>query len=87
MRPRKTYRSKREIPSFLQRAIKRKCYFCEHNAFVDYKNAEQLKRYITDSGRIIPRRHRGLCAKHQRQMTRAIKRARIMALLPFKVIG
>ena len=50
---------------------------------VDYKQAEKLKRFITERGKILPRRISGNCARHQRQLTRAIKRARIMALLPF----
>lgn len=60
------------------------CHFCvdkiEH---VDYKEIEKLKKYVTDRGKIVPRRVTGTCAKHQRQLTRAIKRARIIALLPF----
>ncbi|NLX84863.1 MAG: 30S ribosomal protein S18 [Synergistaceae bacterium] len=60
------------------------CHFCvdkiEH---VDYKEVEKLKKYITERGKIVPRRVTGTCAKHQRQLTRAIKRARIIALLPF----
>ncbi|MDR3331523.1 MAG: 30S ribosomal protein S18 [Synergistaceae bacterium] len=60
------------------------CHYCvdkiEH---VDYKETEKLRRYITDRGKIIPRRVTGTCAKHQRQLTRAIKRARFLALLPF----
>ncbi|BAD42300.1 30S ribosomal protein S18 [Symbiobacterium thermophilum IAM 14863] len=62
------------------------CSFCvdkiEH---VDYKDAARLKRYITERGKILPRRISGNCARHQRQLTVAIKRARIMALLPFTV--
>ena len=50
---------------------------------VDYKEVEKLKKYITERGKIVPRRVTGTCAKHQRQLTRAIKRARIIALLPF----
>ena len=60
------------------------CHFCvdkvEH---IDYKEADKLKRYITERSKIIPRRVTGTCAKHQRQLTRAIKRARLIALLPF----
>jgi small subunit ribosomal protein S18 len=50
---------------------------------VDYKQYDKLRRFITERGKILPRRISGNCAKHQRQLTRAIKRARIMALLPF----
>lgn len=61
------------------------CRYCADKiARVDYKEAESLRKfYITDRGKIIPRRVTGTCAKHQRQLTRAIKRARFLALLPF----
>jgi len=52
---------------------------------IDYKDADRLRKYITERGKIIPRRISGNCARHQRQLTTAIKRARIMALLPFTV--
>ena len=53
--------------------------------YVDYKNVEQLKKFLTERGKILPHRVTGNCAKHQRQLARAIKRARFMALLPFTV--
>jgi small subunit ribosomal protein S18 len=60
------------------------CHYCVDKVdHVDYKESEKLRRYITDRGKIIPRRVTGTCAKHQRQLTRAIKRARFLALLPF----
>lgn len=60
------------------------CHFCVDKVTnVDYKEVEKLKKYITDRGKIVPRRVTGTCAKHQRQLTRAIKRARIIAFLPF----
>ncbi len=67
------------------RRPKRKiCSFCvDKIEQVDYKQYEKLKRFITERGKILPRRISVNCAKHQRQLTRAIKRARIMALLPF----
>ncbi|NLA12044.1 MAG: 30S ribosomal protein S18 [Firmicutes bacterium] len=67
------------------RRPKRKiCSFCVDKVEqVDYKQHEKLKRFITERGKILPRRISGNCARHQRQLTRAIKRARIMALLPF----
>jgi len=52
---------------------------------VDYKDVEQLKKFLTERGKILPHRVTGNCAKHQRQLARAIKRARFMALLPFTV--
>ncbi|MCF7936846.1 MAG: 30S ribosomal protein S18 [Synergistales bacterium] len=62
------------------------CFFCVDKIDkVDYKDSEKLKKYISDRGKILPRRVSGNCAKHQRQLTRAIKRARTMALLPFTV--
>lgn len=61
------------------------CQFCADKSIViDYKNTDLLKRYVTDDGKIRPRRETGACAKHQRQVARAVKRARHMALLPFK---
>lgn len=61
------------------------CYFCaNHVDHVDYKEVELLKsRFISERGKILPRRVTGTCAKHQRTLTVAIKRARIMGLLPF----
>ncbi|MDK1028969.1 MAG: 30S ribosomal protein S18 [Anaerolineae bacterium] len=60
------------------------CQFCsDKEQVINYKNIELLKRYITDEGKIRPRRQTGACAKHQREVTRAIKRARHVALLPF----
>lgn len=50
---------------------------------IDYKQSEQLKRYITESGKIRGRRQTGICARHQRMLARSIKRARHMALLPY----
>lgn len=61
------------------------CVFCaDKNEKIDYKDVAKLKKYITEKGKIIARRQTGLCAKHQRELTLAIKRARNMALLPFK---
>jgi small subunit ribosomal protein S18 len=59
------------------------CVFCARNEEIDYKDVAKLSRFISEKGKILPRRSTGLCAKHQRQLARAIKRARIMALLPF----
>jgi small subunit ribosomal protein S18 len=62
----------------------RVCQFCtDRNAVIDYKQADALRRFITESGKIRPRRQTGTCAKHQRALARAIKRARHLALLPF----
>ena len=62
------------------------CYFCaNHIDYIDYKDTDLLKRFISEKGKILPRRVTGTCAKHQRSLTVAIKRARVMALLPFTV--
>lgn len=63
---------------------RRICRFCEENIiYVDYKDEKRLLRFTTEQGKIIPRRTNGNCAKHQHQVTRAIKRARHLALIPF----
>jgi small subunit ribosomal protein S18 len=60
------------------------CRFCADSSLsIDYKNNKTLKYFITERGKIIPRRISGTCAKHQRALTLAIKRARAIALLPF----
>ncbi len=59
------------------------CRFCTDNVKINYKDADTLRRYITARGKIRPRRQTGTCAKHQRHLTTAIKRARHMALIPF----
>ncbi|MFO8060747.1 MAG: 30S ribosomal protein S18 [Bacillota bacterium] len=62
------------------------CTFCMDKIdTVDYKDVGRLRRFLSDRGKILPRRITGNCARHQRQLTRAIKRARVMALLPFTV--
>ena len=67
---------------FFQR--KKVCRFCTDKApAVDYKDALLLRTYLTDRGKIIPRRISGTCTKHQRQLTIAIKRSRNIALMPF----
>ena len=66
---------------------KKPCRFCtEKLAGVDYKDLEKLSRCVTDRGKIIPSRITGTCAKHQRMVTRAVKRARFMALLPYTAV-
>ena len=62
---------------------KKVCKFCVGKAIMDYKNAESLKRFVSDNGKILPRRITGTCASHQRALTREIKRARTIAVLPF----
>lgn len=67
------------------RKIRKKvCVMCANKDFVlDYKNADQLKKFINEKGKILPRRATGACAKHQRDITQAVKRARHIAILPY----
>ncbi len=73
------------IPSkFVQLRKRKSCRFCKEGIdYIDYKDTKTLLSYVTERARIPPRRITGNCAFHQRQLTVAIKRARIMALLPF----
>lgn len=69
-----------------RRSLRRQkvCRFCADKVeAVDYKDVKRLRNFITDRGKIVPRRISGTCAQHQRQLTVAIKRARTIALLPF----
>ena len=67
---------------------KRNCYFCrEKIEEVDYKNVNQLRRYVSEKGKIRSRRITGACRRHQRQVALAVKRAREMALLPYVAEG
>ena len=61
---------------------KKVCQFCVDKV-IDYKDVEKLKKYVTERGKILPKRITGTCAMHQREVTTAIKRARIVALLPY----
>lgn len=63
---------------------RKNCYFCTEGIDdINYKDLDTLRRYISDRGKIRPRRQTGACAKHQRRLSSAIKRARHLALLPF----
>ena len=74
--PKKSYK---KIPR------RRVCVFCQEKvAEIDYKDVNRLKKFVAESGKIMPRRMTGTCAKHQRELSTAIKRARVSALLPFK---
>ncbi|MFH1193649.1 MAG: 30S ribosomal protein S18 [bacterium] len=69
-----------------KKKLTRMCHFCTNNIKeIDYKDTETLKRFISSYGKIVPRKRNGVCAKHQRKLAMAIKRARTMALLPFMV--
>jgi small subunit ribosomal protein S18 len=74
-------RVKRKRRVFHRRKV---CRFCADSSLeIDYKDSKSLKYFITERGKIIPRRISGTCAKHQRALTQAIKRARTIALLPY----
>ena len=85
----KTEKSDRPDAPMKRRPIRRRkkvSVFCaEKNALIDYKDTNKLKRYISERGKILPRRITGNCAKHQRALTVAIKRARHVALIPYVV--
>ena len=60
------------------------CHFCVNNVNeIDYKDSQTLRRFISSYAKIVPRKRSGVCSKHQRKLANAIKRARIVALLPF----
>jgi small subunit ribosomal protein S18 len=62
----------------------KQCFFCTStHKFIDYKDPELLRRYMSSQMKIVPRRRNGLCASHQRELAEAIKRSRFLALVPF----
>jgi small subunit ribosomal protein S18 len=64
------------------------CRFCaETTTLIDYKNPQLLKGFITDRGKMVPRRISGTCARHQRALSLALRRSRMLALVPFTVTG
>ena len=65
------------------RRRKKVCVFCGKDNQINYKDANKLKRYVSERGKILPRRITGNCAKHQREITKAIKRARHIAIMPY----
>ncbi|MBI2476658.1 30S ribosomal protein S18 [Candidatus Uhrbacteria bacterium] len=64
-------------------AKRRSCSYCVHTSDIDYKNTKLLRRSVSSYGKIVSRKRSGTCATHQRELARAIKLARVMALLPF----
>ena len=73
-----------ERKKFKRPSKKKVCIFCVDKVeSIDYKDVNKLRKFITEKGKILPRRQTGVCAKHQRLLTVAIKRAREMALLPY----
>jgi small subunit ribosomal protein S18 len=73
------------MPKPDQKLLKRRtCRFCDSKEiYIDYKDDKKLVRFVSEQGKIIPKRITGTCAKHQRQLVQAIKRARHLALIPF----
>jgi small subunit ribosomal protein S18 len=67
------------------RRKRKPCMFCLGKATINYKDADFLQRFLSERGKIVPRRVTGTCAKHQRKVAQAIKRARELALLPYTV--
>jgi small subunit ribosomal protein S18 len=81
MRPAK---GKKRINKLRRITRRRFCRLCQEKiTHLDYKDIKRLERFITDRGKIVPRRSSGNCARHQRMIARAIKRARFLALLPY----
>ncbi len=75
---------RRPNPRMNNRRRKKVCIFCEDKIdHIDYKDTARLRKFISERGKILPRRVSGACAKHQRQVTVAVKRARVVALLPY----
>ena len=71
--------------SYKKMPRKKVCAFCQEQIdAIDYKDINRLKKFVTEGGKIVPRRMSGTCAAHQRLLATAIKRARIASLLPFK---
>ena len=84
----KTDKPERTDAPMKRRVVRRRkkvCVFCadKTNAGIDYKDVNKLKRYVSERGKILPRRITGNCAKHQRAVTVAVKRARHVALMPY----
>ena len=74
----------KEQKAFRPKRKKKVCAFCaEKVEHIDYKDAAKLRKFVSERSKILPRRITGTCAEHQRQLTDAIKRARIVALLPY----
>lgn len=75
---------KKNVKALRRKTKKKVCQFCVDKVeSIDYKDVAKLKKFLSEKGKILPRRISGNCAKHQRQLTTAIKRARHIALLPY----
>ena len=80
---------KRDYLTWVRRPMKRSrrkvCAFCQEKVeVIDYKDVNRLKKYVSEGGKILPRRMTGTCAMHQRELSNAIKKARVVALLPYR---
>ena len=84
--PQETAAPSKDGKKFVKRIPRKKvCAFCQAKVEdIDYKDVNTLRKYVTEGGKILPRRMTGVCAKHQRVLAKAIKRARLANLLPFK---
>ena len=83
-RPERSERPQKPAQKGGNRRRKKVCQFCADKIdFIDYKDTTRLRKYVSERAKILPRRISGTCAKHQRQLTLAIKRARQVALLPY----
>lgn len=80
----KEAREPRAKKSFKKANFKKVCLFCQEKSEINYKDVAKLRKFISEGGKILPRRMTGTCARHQREVAIAIKRARVAALLPFK---
>ena len=84
----KTDKPERTDAPMKRRVVRRRkkvCVFCGKDNVIDYKDTNKLKRYVSERGKILPRRITGNCAKHQRALTVAVKRARHVALMPYSL--
>jgi small subunit ribosomal protein S18 len=80
----RTENTARPARPMINRKRRKVCVFCTENIpYIDYKDSNRLRKFISERGKILPRRISGTCAKHQRELTIAIKRARQVALLPY----
>lgn len=80
----KEAREPRAKKNFKKQNFKKVCLFCQEKSAINYKDVAKLRKFISEGGKILPRRMTGTCARHQREIAVAIKRARVAALLPFK---
>ena len=80
-----SYRPDSKMKRGGSRRRKKVCVFCGENNAIDYKDTAKLRKYVSERGKILPRRVTGTCAKHQRAITVAVKRARHIALMPYTV--